>query len=372
MSKVTIQRDICLNLIVPLTATHNYIPLPPFPPLPFPPMPGMPLSLAACAIEAPVNAWWPPGGALGSHKFTSTVFHQGMQICLDGHDCGKFIPHLQITPAPNNILTLLHIPLSSRTANFSASTVKMDGTPTACMTMIAWPPTPMTYCSDPISMPLADAPTSHFNTVEVGMTFGDWFAGAFAIAAGMVLDWALFRMSGGTQGFGQDAGKKIARSRAGDSVASMIRGDLIGSLTTSFKPWALSQGVGILTGAVKVAATGEGSIGISHTAGGPFLGVTGSVSRDYSGGEATNKAGVSGDAVTTSGSLDTEGASATSRSPVGLGEESSSTSWGEGTTHTDTRSSDPFGGFETRTTTTNPDGTTSVARSEGPALPNQL
>lgn len=34
-----------------------------------------------------------------------------MQICLDGHDCGKFIPHLQVTPAPNNSLMRLHLPL---------------------------------------------------------------------------------------------------------------------------------------------------------------------------------------------------------------------------------------------------------------------
>jgi len=372
MSKITVQRDLCLNLIVPLVATHNFIPLPPFPPVP-PPMPAAPLSLAACAIEPPVNAWWPPGYALGQNKFTTTVFHNGMQICLEGHDCGRFIPHLQITPAPNNMLTLLHIPFSSRKANFSASTVKMNGAAVACMTMIAWPPTPMTYCSEPIKMPLADAPTSHLNGVEVGMTWGDWFAGAFAIVAGMVLDYVFFRMSGGTRGFGQNAGKMIAKSKAGQSVGSLISGGLIGSLAPSFgMKWAIGQGVGALVGAVKIGLTGEGSIGLSNSIGGPFLGLTGSVTVSKSDGDWSTKGGVSGKAGTATGNIDTNGAGVTSHHPLGLGKDTASHGWGKGTS-TSSTDIDPFGGFSNAHTQTGPDGTTSVARGDAPSsLPNPL
>lgn len=365
MTKVTIQRDICLNLIVPLTATHNFIPLPPFPPVP-PPMPAAPLSLAACAIEAPVNAWWPPGGALGSHKFTSTVFHQGMQICLDGHDCGKFIPHLQIMPAPNNMLTFMHIPFSSRKANFSASTVLMNGKPTAAMTMIAWPPTPMTYCSEPINMPLGDAPTSHFNTVEVYISLADWLAGAAAIAAGMILDW-VFRTK--SKKFGQDAGKMIAKSRAGDSVASLLRSQLISKLKGSLDmKWAIKQGVGALTGLARIGLTGQGSVGISSPYGGGFASLGASASKNDSGWTG----GVTGSALTESGNVDTKGVGHTHRSPVGLGQESQSNPWHGDSTSSSTSTSDPFGGFHNEATTTGPDGTT-VSRSDAPSsLPNQL
>ena len=368
MSKVTIQRDICLPLIVPLTATHDYIPLPPFPPLP-PPLPGMPLSLAACAIEAPVNAWWPPGAALGSHKFTSTVFHNGMQICLDGHDCGKFIPHLQIMPAPNNMLTFIQIPFSSRKANFSSSTVLMNGKPTACMTMIAWPPTPMTYCANPMGMPLADAPTSHFNTVEVRMTLADWLAGAFAIALSMIVDHVLGK--GGTRSFGQAAGKDIAKSRAGQSAASLITSRIVSQLTTSFSTrWAIKQGVAAASGLARIGLTGQGSVGVTAPFGGGFAALGASASHGDSGWSG----GATGSALTVSGNLDTRSAGYTTRSPTGMGQESTSHAWDKGTTHTETDVSDPFGGFQNETTTTGPDGAATVTRSDGPtqSLPNQL
>lgn len=372
MSKVTIQRDICLPLIVPLTATHDYIPLPPFPPVP-PPLPGMPLSLAACAIEAPVNAWWPPGAALGSHKFTSTVFHNGMQICLDGHDCGKFIPHLQIMPAPNNMLTFIQIPFSSRKANFSSSTVLMNGKPTACMTMIAWPPTPMTYCANPMGMPLADAPTSHFNTVEVRMTLADWLAGAFAIALSMIIDRLMSK--GSTRSFGQAAGKDIAKSRAGQSTASLIRDRIVSQLKGKFSAsWAAKQGVGIATGLVRIGLTGQGSVGVTAPFGGGFASLGGSLGKDDKGWNP----GAAGSAGIVSGSIDTRSTSGTARDPLGRGQTSSAHTWGKDGNTTTTSSTDPFHGFHNETTTTGPDGTT-VTRSDGPTttlpkttLPNKL
>lgn len=378
MTKVTIQRDICLNLVVPLTATHDFIPLPPFPPIP-PPLPGLPLSLAACALESPVNAWWPPGYALGGSQFTTTVFHQGMAICLDGHDCGKFIPHLQVSPAPNNLLTLTHIPFSSRKANFSASTVKMNGKPVAGMTAIAWPPTPMTYCSDPINMPLADAPTSHFNTVTVHIGLWDWLAGAFAVTAGMLLDYLLFRWNGGTKGFGQRASKTIAESRAGATVMQMLKSKFIGQLfpTTmkEWQQWGVKQGVGALVGLVQIRLTGEGSVGVDLKIGGPFLSLTPSVSASHSNSSGWDgEAGVAGRAGTASGKLDTSGAGVANNHPLGLGQSSSSHQWGQqGTTTTDTSISDPFNGFHNQSTTTRPDGTVEISNSRASTpLPNSL
>lgn len=372
MNKITIQRDMCLNLIIPLTATHDFIPLPPFPPVP-PPMPAAPLSLAACAIEIPVPAWWPPGYALGANKFTTTVFHSTLAICLDGHDCGKFIVHIQVTPAMNNTLSITQTALSSRKANFCASKVKANGKAIACMTMIAWPPTPMTYCANPISMPLADAVSAYCNTVAVGMTFADWFAGVFAIVAGMILDHLMFKSGGGTKAFGQAAGKMIAKSAAGKSVASLLASKFIGTLFPKWGSWAIKSAVGALTGLVRILATGDGTISVSLPIGGPFLGAKASASIGLKDGKTdTWSVGVSGDAGPTNVSADTgdsgSSASVTRRSPLGTGQESASVKSDKGPSTTDTNVYDPFDGFHNSTVTDTPSGTT-VADSHAPPPP---
>jgi hypothetical protein len=263
------------------------------------------------------------------------------------------------------MLTLVHIPLSARKCNFTASTVKMNGKPTACMLAISWPPSPMSYCSNPMSMPLADAPTAHLNTVTVGMTFGDWFAGAFAIAAGMILEWCLFKAGGGASGFLANAEKQILQAEAGRYVYQIIASRFIGSwLPSSFGKWAAGQGVAVLVGVVRVVATGQGEIGISVPIGGPFLGLKVGVSatRSNETGDWTGKGGVSGNAGTASGNLDTTGAGISNNHPLGLGSEGTSHTWGTGTTTTST-SVDPNDGFHNRTTKTGPDGTTTIADS---------
>lgn len=374
MSKVTTQADICLNLVLPLTATHNFIPLPPFPPVP-PPMAATPLSPAACAIEISVPAFWPPGAALGSNKFTTTVFHNHMAFCLEGHDCGKFILHIQVLPATNNMLTLTHIPLSSRKANFSASTVKADGAAPACMTMISWPPTPMTYCANPMGMPLAGAETSHANSVVVGMTLADWLSGAFAIVANMILEYTLFKEKGGAKGFEKDFVDKMARSKAGQSVASFVVPALVGKPLPSkvkdlFK-FGQKEALGVLTGVLKIVSTGEGEVSLKILeVGGPFLKAGASASWSRSGGKNTFAVKGSGNAGTASGSANVSvkdgavaaGASATSRSPVGLGSETLSGSTDKGIKHSET-DIQLFGGFQNETVTTNPDGSTTRSNS---------
>jgi hypothetical protein len=376
MSKISIQTDMCLNLMLPLCATHDFIPLPPFPPVP-PPLPAAPLSPAALAMEIPVPAWWPPGYVMGANKFTTTVFHKSLAICLDSHDCGKFILHLQITPAMNNTLSLVQTALSSRKANFSASKVKANKKPIACMTLIGWPPTPMTYCANPISMPLADAPTSHLNTVTVGMTLADWFAGVFAIVAGMILDKVLFSRSGGTKGFGKGAGKMIGQSAAGKSVASMLTSKFVGTLFPKWGDWAIKQGVGVLVGLVRTVTTGEGTVGVSLPIGGPFLGGTASVSAGVTDGTTdTWSAGITGNATVTSATAETgssgTSASVTRRSPLGLGQEGASYTEGKGASTTETNVYDPFDGFHNSTVTDSPTGTKVVDSHSPIAPPNQL
>lgn len=186
-------------------------------------------------IEMCTPAHWPPG--VGSHKFTGTVFHQSRPIVKDGHDHGQLIPHWNVSPWPPNPLLLLIIPFSSRKVMFGASTVKMNGDPTGCNNF--WVPTPMMACASPCGFPIGYG-INQWHTCLVGMSIGDWLAGAFAIAATMVADILL-----------DDGGAT--------SYADEIMGAL-GVPKVWDKKWWVKQGVAALTGAVKIALTGEGSI----------------------------------------------------------------------------------------------------------------
>jgi hypothetical protein len=180
--------------------------------------------------------------ALGLNKLTGTVRHSTQTIALEGHDCGILIPHCPIAPQLNVCLAVI-IPFSSRKMMFSASTVKADGTAIGTSDLLSTTPTPMMVCADAISVPVGFPVSNASNTVNVGMTAGDYVAGLAAIAASIVGD-AL----GGGPG----------------SVSSEIASKLGG-----FD--AKKMGLGILTGVIKVIATGEGSIDI-FSVGSPFGG----------------------------------------------------------------------------------------------------
>lgn len=363
MPPVTVQNDLCLNLLpVPLFAPHNYIPLPPFPPVP-PPMPG---AVWVChAFELPVTAWWPPGYALGGASFTTTVFHKFMQICLDGHDCGKFIPHIQGSPAPNNTLTLVHIPTSKRSASFASSTVKMNGKGVAGMTFISWPPCPMTYCAEPVGIPLADAPTSHLNTVSFGISWTDWTLGMVNIAAGMLID--LFFAKGRGKKLSEEAAKMAAKSEAGKHVYQIIAKELIGKIAKPNAKFWSKQGLAAVMGFARAVATGEGSVGLSYEIGGPFLSLKGSVALKETKGVTTPTASLKGKAFTASGEVNESGASLANNHPLGLGNESYATKWGQPGTTADQTSIDPGTEFQNTNRKTAADGSSATARSRGPS-----
>jgi hypothetical protein len=333
MPKATIQRDICANMMIPLTATHDFLPMPPVPPVP-PPTPAVPFALTAAAIETITNAFWPPGMALGMNKFTTTVFHNGMAITLDGHDCGVMIPHVQVSPGPNNILTIpIHILFSSRGSNFSAGTVKLNGQPVSCNTIFSWPPAPMTYCADPISPPLASAETSQFNTLEVGMTFVDFLAGAAAIAAGMLIDKFL-------------GGKK----------PPTVAGKLLGA--GSVRQWAAKQAAANVGGLINWAG-GQGDFSLSLSVGSPYMKIGVQVGANDEGmtGGYTSRLGP------VEGGVNQDGAQVTLNDPFGSSTESRK--WGESSTTQSSTDVSPMQGFRNETTTTDAAGNTSVVDSGG-------
>lgn len=226
LSPVSIATDLALPLIPLVMTFHDLIPVPPVPPVP-------PPGIYPC-IEIPVMMMWPPGYALQQNKLTTTVLHKFMPLALDSHDCGYMIPHITI-PA-NNALLPMHIMFSSRKFVFSASTVKANGTPVGC----TWPLMPMLCCAQPVTLPSGTALLNCLNTVYVGVTWMDVLMGVVSIAVTMIGDALTY---GGPSGSAMDYVWKFA---LGDSP----------------KNWLIKTGLGVVGGAIRIAATGEGSIQI--------------------------------------------------------------------------------------------------------------
>jgi hypothetical protein len=226
LSPVSIATDLALPLIPLVMTFHDLIPVPPVPPVP-------PPGIYPC-IEIPVLMMWPPGYGLQQNKLTTTVLHKFMPLALDGHDCGYMIPHITI-PA-NNALLPMHIMFSSRKFVFSASTVKANGTPVGC----TWPLMPMMCCAQPVTLPSGTALLNCLNTVYVGVTWMDVLMGVVSIVITIVGDALTY---GGPSGSAMDYAWKF------------ILGD-------SPKNWLIKTGLGVVGGAIRIAATGEGSIQI--------------------------------------------------------------------------------------------------------------
>ncbi len=309
MAKVSIQFDIAFNLIVPCTATHSFVPVPPVPPVP-PPLPAVPLALTACAFEIPVTMHWPPGMALGKNKLTTTVVHCGCFMTQDGHDCGIAIVHVQMAPAPNNMLTAMHIPFSSRKSMFCTSSVTMNGKSPCHNTLVGLPPTPMMYCAEPISMPAASGDTSHLNTVSCGLSFVDWLIGAATIGASMLIDRFLSK--------GPSSGLPASwRDVATDTLKQVVLGP--GGSLPSF---LLKNGLAVATGLTRMAAT-DGPVSFNITLGDTYfenqVGMARDDSGNYSGGYTNRVGNVSSQADTRGLQTSTDGLS---------GSDSSGTTWG--------------------------------------------
>ncbi len=269
-NKISISNDIALPVLQPpcIMTAHAY--LGPTPPALPPPL-SVPMGMAT---EIPVPMFWPPGMGMGQNKLTTTVVHKGLSIVQAGHDCGTLIVHVQIIPGPLNTLTLLHIPFSGRKVNFSASTVLSQGKPTACCTMISWPPAPMTVCMDPVSPPLSSAPTSHLNTVVVGMTWGDIILGWGTIAVSMILDYVLSKLGGPEPPLGD----------ALNALWGAFGKKLLGSALGGGSPgeWAAKQGLAVATGVAQLFLT-DAPTDVKISVGSPFFGFETGVTRDANG-----------------------------------------------------------------------------------------
>jgi len=249
---VSLMGDVCFPFPISMTAHDGMSPPPPPVITPLTPYP---------CIESPTPMMWPPGLALQQNKLTTTVFHKFQFLALDGHDCGYVIPHVTIPPSAKIPFLIM---FSGRKVMFSASTVKANGAAVGCASLFSMAmPTPMLCCAWPVSLPIGFPPLNALNTVTVGMTWGDWFAGVIAIVVTMVAD-ALCNLC-----------PFFSEPALGDLASGLLGAG-------NLQQWAAKAVAGVIAGAAKMILTGEGSIQVGVGSG--YAGVQASVGVTQEGG----------------------------------------------------------------------------------------
>jgi hypothetical protein len=244
---------------------HNVL-LPPLIPLPVP----------SPSIEIIVTQYWPPGYLCNQNKLTTTVKHKMRSIAQEGHDCGTLIPDITYL-VPANVYYAIMWPFSSRKMAWSASTVKMDKLPVGCAQTIALPVLPMMTCGDPVSAPLAFVLSNWTNTVRVGMTSADFWAGVAGIAVSVAIDLVFHFISGGLKG-GADAFKNafknqivkqgfkdIAKKATWQAAKDKLKEEFFGKMFWPDKPGIVKRALGGLadftTSLIKGSPTAKVGIG---------------------------------------------------------------------------------------------------------------
>jgi hypothetical protein len=218
------------------TGPHNlWIPTPPTNPYVVPsPVP---------AIEMIATQMWTAGYFTGKNQLTTDIVHR-MPIVLDGHDLGPLIPDVTI-PFTNYWYAIMW-PFSSRKTMFAASTVKMNGKPTAVADGVL--PFFMISCGEPISCPLTWPLSNRINTVIVGVSLGDIILGIVNIGVSMAIDFAFSKIDKGS-------GKGIS----GDEFVGGLL-DKAGVSPREFAKKAVQAGSGWVIGAVDSHIRGDGSL----------------------------------------------------------------------------------------------------------------
>ncbi len=242
------------------------------PPVP-PPLPGTPVP----SIEMIATQMWTVGYLMGANKFTTTVKHKNVFICIDAHDLGPMIPDVTIPPI--NAWYAIMWPFSSRKMTFMCATVHMNGKPTSCSQI--FPPMPMMTCGDPVSAPTAFPIINLLNNVTVGMTLADFLSGLVKIVVSMAID-AIFEWVPLPKFLGK-LGKKLsgkitkvggralaAATRTARKVVSKV-GDKIGKKASVFVEEGLKK-LGLHPATIaKKAVTALAGWGTSAIDGNPTL-----------------------------------------------------------------------------------------------------
>lgn len=153
---------------------HNCI----IPPSPVPvPLPYMQVSFLGHGIVAEKSKYSGGPSFVSKNLVKASYFPP----ILQGNDCGFFSPHFG---NPANVLFPLILTFSSSKSLFTASTVQINGAPTAAACLIVI--NINLNCAFPVSMPFGGVPA--FTTVQVGMSIGDYLAGIASGLLQMALD----------------------------------------------------------------------------------------------------------------------------------------------------------------------------------------
>ena len=231
-----------VNLIWDPTLGMNFHSLWGPPPAFIPPPPGPFIP----SFEMITIQMWTAGYLLGQNKFTTTVKHKSVFICVDDHDIGPLIP--DITSVPVNIYYPIMWPFSSRKISFKSSTVKMNGKPTSCSQVFI--PIPMMTCGDPLTLPSAYPIANLINTVTVGLSLADFLMGYLSIVVSVAID-AIFQWVPLPK-FVREAGSRVAarlaRTAGGRVLAAARRraGDAVSAVSDRMGPRASQYAAAVL------------------------------------------------------------------------------------------------------------------------------
>jgi hypothetical protein len=196
---------------------------------------------------------------------------------LQGNDCGFFSPHFG---NPANVLFPLILTFSSSKSLFTASTVQINGAPTAAACFIVI--NINLNCAFPISMPFGGVPAA--TTVQVGLSIGDYLAGIVSGIAQMALDqlfgWALGSV-GANRLFSNIGSRLFVRSITSNiHVATPLANAFaryVGMSGTPFVAAAIAQqvasdGAGAVRGLILDQTPGEDGINSITTRGYGWIG----------------------------------------------------------------------------------------------------
>lgn len=137
---------------------------------------------------------WPPGMVTGAHKLAGNVESYGFTVVQAGHKLGPLVYHVEMIPAPDNVLTPLHMVLSSWEVKFQNGEVTAAGSPMGSLLPVVMN---AVICTDLVSLPLGFSPTSLINSVWHNVSATDIIAGWFEIAVTALFEYFASRAGGG-------------------------------------------------------------------------------------------------------------------------------------------------------------------------------
>ncbi len=176
------------------------------------------------AIETPFcPMYWFGGLPTGSHKIAFNVKNHNLPVVQTKHDLGPLLPHLEIVPAPDDVLTIVHILKSKCVVHFQNGEVQAQGAPLGSMFPFIMN---ALACSDIASIPAGMSFTSMVNGSWHETSWTDFIAGWTELLITVAIEFIAFR--------------KTQRGPAPTSIAAAriepfmpdLKGDLISAGTS--------------------------------------------------------------------------------------------------------------------------------------------